>query len=117
MLQAPFDKLLVEIKAKYEDEIQFASGVKLYVDPSFNPNFHATSEGIVHSVPRSLRHANAGIDAIIKPGDVVLFSYKTVGDISFDDNTHLFRMTTKRRGLCDRVDEPGPAYDQDGERI
>jgi hypothetical protein len=98
MLQAPFDKLLVEIKAKYEDEIQFASGVKLYVDPSFNPNFHATSEGIVHSVPRSLRHANAGIDAIIKPGDVVLFSYKTVGDISFDDNTHLFRMTTKEEG-------------------
>lgn len=98
MLQAPFNKLLVEIKAKYEDEINFASGVKLYVDPSFNPNFHATVSGIVHSVPRSLRYANAGIEKIIRPGDEVLFSYKTVGDISFEDSTELFRMTTKEEG-------------------
>lgn len=98
MLQAPFDKIHVEIKAKYDDEIHFSSGVKLYVDPSFNPNFHATVEGVVHSVPRNLRHSNAHIKAIIRPGDEVLFSYKTVGDITFQDNTELYRMTTKGEG-------------------
>lgn len=98
MLQAPFDNVFVEIKARYDDEIHFNSGVKLYVDPSFNPNFHATVEGIVHSVPVNLRHSNAKINPIIRPGDTVLFSYKTVGDITFQDNTHLFRMTTKEEG-------------------
>lgn len=98
MLRAPFDKVFVEIKARYEDEIQFASGVKLYVDPSFNPNFHATVEGVVHSVPIGMRNQNASINPIIRPGDEVLFSYKTVGDITFGDNTHLYRMITKEEG-------------------
>jgi hypothetical protein len=98
MLVSPSDSILVEITNKYEDEIHFKSGVKLYLDPSFNPNFHATSEGIVHSVPKVMR-ANKDIDPIVRPGDTVLFSYKTVGDTSFQGNTHLFRMTTKSEGF------------------
>lgn len=98
MLQAPFDKILVEVTSRYDDEITFASGVKLYVDPTFNPNFHATSVGVVHSVPRSLRNSNKAIEAIIRPGDEVLFSYKTVGDVTYEENTTSFRMTTKDEG-------------------
>lgn len=98
MLQAPSDNIFVEIKAKYEDEIHFESGVKLYVDPSFNPNFHATSEGVVHSVPVVCKYWNSTIPQIIQPGDDVLFSYKTVGDVSFNENTELFRMITKAEG-------------------
>jgi len=98
MLQSPKDKVFVEITNRYEDEIQFQSGVKLYIDPSFNPNFHATSVGVVHSVPASLSEDNAGIEAIVRPGDEVLFSYKTVGDITYEDNTSSFRMTTKGEG-------------------
>jgi len=98
MIRAPFDKVFVEIKARYEDEIRFASGVTLYVDPSFNPNFHATVEGVVHSVPIGLRNANAGIKPIVRPGDEVLFGYKTVGDVTYGDNTHLYRMITKEEG-------------------
>lgn len=99
MLQAPFDKVIVKLKSHYSDEIQFQSGVKLYIDPSYNPNFHATSDGIVHSVPVGLRGSNSKIIPIIRPGDEVLFSYKTVGDITFQDNTELFRMTTKGEGF------------------
>lgn len=98
MLQAPSDNVFVEITKRYDDEIKYQSGVKLYIDPSYNPNFHATSEGIVHSVPVSLGPDNADINPIIRPGDEVLFSYKTVGDITFQDNTDHFRMTTKQEG-------------------
>jgi hypothetical protein len=98
MLQSPTDCILVEVTSKYDDEIHFQSGVKLYIDPSFNPNFHATIEGIVHSVPRRMR-VNSGIEPIVRPGDTVLFSYKTVGDTTFKGNTHLFRMTTKTEGF------------------
>lgn len=97
MLRSPSDCILVELKARYDDTIHFKSGVKLYVDPSFNPNFHATSEGIVHSVPVIMRQ-NRDIDPIVRVGDTVLFSYKTVGDTSFKGNTHLFRMITKQEG-------------------
>src|SRR5580704_2887339 len=100
MLQVPYNDLLVEITNKYSDELHFQSGVKLYIDPSFNPNFHATSEGIVHSVPKMLRDHNAGEKMDIRPGDTVIFSYKTVGDITFEDNTHLFRMTSVGEGYA-----------------
>jgi hypothetical protein len=100
MLQVPYNDLLVEITHKYEDTITFKSGVKLFIDPSFNPNFHATSEGIVHSVPKLLRDHNAGEKMDIRPGDTVIFSYKTVGDITFQDNTHLFRMTSVGEGYA-----------------
>lgn len=99
MLQSPADNILVEITKRYEDELQFASGVKLYVDPRFNPNFHATSEGIVHSVPATLTYSNKDIKQIIRPGDEVLFSYKTVGDITYTGGTDMFRMTTKKEGF------------------
>lgn len=98
MLQSPTDCILVEVTSKYDDELHFQSGVKLFIDPSFNPNFHATIEGIVHSVPRVMR-SNKDIDQIVRPGDTVLFSYKTVGDTSFRGNTDLFRMTTKSEGF------------------
>lgn len=98
MLQAPADTVFVEIKNRYEDEIHFKSGVTLYVDPSYNPNFHATMEGVVYSVPKCLKHENKEIAQIIRPGDEVLFSYKLIGDITLDGGPELFRMTTKQEG-------------------
>lgn len=100
MLQVPYNDLLVEITNKYEDQITFKSGVKLFIDPSFNPNFHATSEGIVHSVPKVLRGPNAGEKMKIRPGDTVIFSYKAVGDVTFEDNTDCFRMTSIGEGYA-----------------
>src|SRR6202012_4297319 len=100
MLISPFNNILVEITKKYDDELKFASGVKLFIDPSFNPKFHATSEGIVHSVPLALKGSSTGEKMDIRPGDTVIFSYKTVGDVTFADNTHLFRMTSKVEGYA-----------------
>jgi hypothetical protein len=99
MLISPFNNLLVEITNKYDDVLHLKSGVKLFVDTSFNPNFHATSEGIVHSVPMALR-GHLGEKMNIRPGDTVIFSYKTVGDVTFKDNTDLFRMTSIGEGYA-----------------
>lgn len=98
MLQAPSNHLFVEITSKYSDELLFKSGVKLYVDPSFNPNFHATSEGIVHSIPKCWRDDLKDERMDIRVGDTAIFGYKTVGDITFQDGTDLFRMTTTEEG-------------------
>lgn len=98
MLRAPADTVFVEIKNRYEEELKFDSGVTLFVDPTYNPNFHATMEGIVHSVPKTLKYDNRNIDAIIRPGDEILFSYKLIGDITHDGGPQLFRMTTKEEG-------------------
>lgn len=106
MLQAPADTVFVEIKNRYEDELKFDSGVTLYVDPSYNPNFHATMEGVVHSVPKTLKYDNASTNPIIQPGDEVLFSYKLVGDVTFDGGPHLFRMITKEEGYYTEWQNP-----------
>lgn len=98
MLQAPSDTILVEIRKRYDDEIHFKSGVKLYIDPRYNPNFHTTIEGVVHSVPVCLKYGNKAIKPIVKPGDEILFSYKTVGDITYTGGTNQFRMVTKGEG-------------------
>src|SRR5262245_16866606 len=83
-MRTPLGYLLVKLISTYDDEIKFASGVKLYIDPSYNPNWHATSVGTV-------------IAGKWKDMQVV-FSYKVVGDITFENNPKAFRMVTKQEG-------------------
>jgi hypothetical protein len=95
MLVAPKNYFLVKLQSKYSDELHFTGGVKLHIDPTWNPNFHATMTGIVHSVPLEF---TVKVKQKILPTEEILFGYKVVGDTTFEDDSKAFRMITKGEG-------------------
>lgn len=68
--------LRVYIPNKYNDRIQFESGVTLFLDTYFNPEEKASLSGIVTFVPKSGELSKAGI----KVGDEIFFDYRVVSD-------------------------------------
>lgn len=97
MIRCPINYILVKIKEKYDDELVFKSGVKLHIDPSWNPNFHATMVGKVVSLPVAYT-ADRKVNQTIDIDDEILFNYKVVGDTSFENDPKAFRLVTKGEG-------------------
>lgn len=87
MIRSPHS-LLLQLTRKYDDEIHFPSGVKLFIDPSFNPNWNVSCTGIA---------ASEGWG--VKTGDEVLFSYKVVGDVTHESDPASFYRVTKQEGF------------------
>jgi co-chaperonin GroES (HSP10) len=84
-MQAVYDYLYVTVEKEANDEISFDSGVKLFIDTSFNPEKHATICGTVYSIPQRLSDQPLGfegrvsdIEPIVEVGDKVYFHYNTV---------------------------------------
>ena len=45
-------RVAVKVSKKYNDEVEFSSGEKLYLDVSWNPEHHVTICGEVVALPR-----------------------------------------------------------------
>jgi co-chaperonin GroES (HSP10) len=82
------DSLLVRVQTHYKDEVETATGVKLFIDTSFRPEWHVTVTGKVLSAPGklSLKAPYEGMEPIVKAGDEVAFSYLALFDRSFSDD-------------------------------
>ena len=65
--------LLVSIPTAFQEEIIMGSGIKLYFDPSYNPENNVTVSGTAEEVPLHLANK-------IKKGDTIFFSFKVVSD-------------------------------------
>lgn len=76
----PLNNVLVTIKNKFYDCIEFASGVKLYKDTGYHPEESAMLEAVVVSVPRAVqdRADYEGMTTPMKPGDRILMRYDVV---------------------------------------
>jgi len=68
--------LRVTIPQKYNDRIEFASGVTIFLDTHFNPEEKVALSGVVTYVPANGELAKSGI----KKGDTVYFDYRVVSD-------------------------------------
>lgn len=83
----PTNHILVTIDKRYDDEIHFESGVKLYKDVTYKPEHHATIIGRVQSVPnRFTDHPDyKSLVPFVNEGDEIIFSYLVVSDIDDPD--------------------------------
>jgi co-chaperonin GroES (HSP10) len=106
MIVCPTNNLLVKISKKFEDQ----QG-SIIIDTSWNPNWHVASKGTVVSLPKKLTQECKNIPQIIKEGDEIFFSYKVVGDTTFENNTSAFKMVTKSEGFATAWEN------QDGEQL
>lgn len=74
-------RIAVKVSKKYNDEVEFSSGEKLFLDVTWNPEHHVTICGEVVALPRGEWCKNTKGDWIkqeLQVGDLVYFNYLTV---------------------------------------
>lgn len=77
------DFCLIKIDKKYQDEIKTKSGVKLYQDTTFRPEWHVTTEGEVVAIPERISDQyfeTKGIVPDVQVGDKIYFNYLVIGE-------------------------------------
>lgn len=88
------DFCLAKVEKKYQDEVKTKSGVKLYVDTRFRPEWHVTIEGDVVETPERLSDQyfeTRGIDLVVQKGDKIYFNYLVVdpsNEVKVGDETY-----------------------------
>lgn len=77
---APVNRIFVTADKIWDDEIVFDSGVKLYKDTTFEPEWNVHIHGTVATLPLEFRKdvMNEGIPCEVEPGDKVYFHYFTL---------------------------------------
>ena len=74
-------RVAVKVSNKYNDEVEFSSGEKLYLDVSWNPEHHVTICGEVVALPRGewcKSTRGEWIKQELQIGDLAYFNYLTV---------------------------------------
>lgn len=99
---APQNNLFVLINKMYTDEIKTGSGVKLFLDSSFNPEWHVSITGLVVSTPMKLNRDNTERWGLrrddIQAGDEAIFRYLVVEDKTFTDSPEKFYPVEEQAG-------------------
>lgn len=74
----PINKVLVSMPQPLVDEIITEGGLKLYISPDYNPQWHATVSGIVEGLPKYPQNEGVEIVERLNIGDEIAFNYKVV---------------------------------------
>ncbi len=79
---APAGNLFVKVSRRFNEEITTESGITLFQDTTFHPEWHTCIEGTVASVPMRVGNelGNRGIAPFVQPGDTVFFEYHILLD-------------------------------------
>ena len=78
--QAPLNIVFVQMEA-YDEVVKTQSGVLLYKDVTYQPEWSATVTANVVSVPRSVRYSGIEYNRLrefVQPGDTLIFEYLVV---------------------------------------
>lgn len=80
-MHCPYNRILVQIEKKYNDEITLSTGAKLWVDTSWHPEQYVTIMGKVVAVPDVLESMdNVGIVPEVIVGDEICFNYQVISN-------------------------------------
>lgn len=75
-IRIPLDRVLVRLPKPTNDEITFSNGVKLFLDTTYEPGFHAMVNGTVVQVCENFTKESEWIPEIeVSPGDDVIIDY------------------------------------------
>lgn len=90
----PIDKVLLSMPQPLIDEIITEGGLKLFIDPTYNSEFHATVEGTVVGLPKNPKSKGKEVVKELSIGDEVAFNYKVVVDKKMTPNSGKFDAIT-----------------------
>tara|TARA_Y100001938_G_scaffold137547_1_gene201855 strand:+ start:236 stop:847 length:612 start_codon:yes stop_codon:yes gene_type:complete len=83
-------KVVVQVDKDYQDTLELSSGVKLYLDTTYNPTHHVTIQGRVVAAPvgKYVRRSDGKyIKNEIREGDMIWFNYLTVDPTNLVEDT------------------------------
>lgn len=88
---SPISQVLLSLDKPLQDEIITESGLKFFIDPSYNKNFQATVTGKIAALPIHPRtKKEKEIISQLEVGDEVCFSYQVVSEMVFSSDAHRF---------------------------
>jgi co-chaperonin GroES (HSP10) len=90
----PINKLLVKLNDAFSDEISLESGLKLYIDSSYNKEWNATVTGIVTHLPEHYDDQFADTMGQLEVGDEVAFSFRVVADFEYHSDSEHFMLVS-----------------------
>lgn len=90
----PINKILVSIPSAFSDEISTPSGIKLYLDSSYNKEWNVSVTGTITHMPDHYDDAFADVAKGLKVGDTIAFSFRVVADFEFHSDTDHFMLVT-----------------------
>jgi hypothetical protein len=91
----PIKNVFCTLDKALNDEIIFDSGVKLYLDPSYNPEWNATVSGKVYALPLNPDKEYLTMMESLSLGDEIAFSYRVVSDVRVSAGQAAFTEITK----------------------
>jgi co-chaperonin GroES (HSP10) len=74
-------KILIKVKKRFQDEVDFNGG-KMYIDPSYRPEWNAFPYGEVHSVPLRNPFISDDFHCNVQVGDRLYVNYVVLTDDS-----------------------------------
>lgn len=88
---SPVSKVLLSLEKPLQDQIVTESGLKFFIDPTYNKNFQATVTGKIAALPINPRtRKEKEIMSQLEVGDEVCFSYMVVSDMTFSSDANRF---------------------------
>lgn len=91
----PISQVLVQIEQAFQDEIITDSGLKLYLDPSYQKAWQSTVQGVVSRLPIKVNPKDKAIYDQLKVGDEVAMSFQVVADFEFKSDSDQFMPVTE----------------------
>lgn len=91
----PIGCILLKIEKSLQDEIITDSGIKFYLDPSYNKEWQATVTAKIAALPVKYSDKHSKIIGQLNIGDEVCISYRVVADFAFKGDGHRFMATTE----------------------
>lgn len=89
------ENVFLKLNKALQDEIITEGGLKLYLDPNYNPEWNATVTGKIAELPKKIPSKHKHIYDQLKVGDEVCFSYAVVSDRTFASAGAMFQQTTE----------------------
>lgn len=91
----PLRNVLLYIEKAFQDEIVTQSGIKFYLDGSYEKNWNASVTAIIAELPTNPLPQHKKILSQLNAGDEVAISYQVVFDLAFGSDGKRFMLATE----------------------
>jgi hypothetical protein len=95
LVTEPLNQILLTVEKKFQDELITDSGIKLYLDGTFEKNWNAAVTATVSQLPIKYSKQDKKTLDQINVGDEVAMSYMVVADLEFKGDGDRFQPTTE----------------------
>lgn len=95
-MTTPVTQVLLHIEEAFQTEIVTETGLKLFLDPSYNKNFNVTVTAKIAALPLNPNPKDKHILESLKVGDEVAISYRIAAELTFEGDGGRYMEATEK---------------------